>query len=204
MHLWCFLFFCFLISRINKLHFLDTGCENAKLWFQFKGCVTASRHNSAALTRTLAALFAYFDVRKTVITISTHSRPPRRLCCGDQSPWCGCRRGGPAARTGRTRTAHWSSSASHRNRLKYVKYLKKYHAHSPLTYSWTAWTCRCGCRAGSGRTPCRGRPPSRHSWTRDSWQLVTKDANGYKTAGVLSTRVRISVGMTVYRRLVSK
>ena len=81
---------------------------------------------------------------------------------------------------------------------------KKYHAHSPLTYSWTAWTCRCGCPAGSERTPCRGRPPSRHSWTRDSWQLVTKDANGYKTAGVLSTRVRISVGMTVYRRLVSK
>ena len=54
MHLWCFLFFCFLISRINKLHFLDTGCENAKLWFQFKGCVTASRHNSAARIRTLA------------------------------------------------------------------------------------------------------------------------------------------------------
>ena len=133
MHLWCFLFFCFLISRINKLHFLDTGCENAKLWFQFKGCVTASRHNSAARIRTLASLFSYFDVRKTVIMFSTHSRPPRRLCCGDQSPWCGCRRGGPAARTGRTRTAHWSSSASHRNHLKYVKYLKKFNKSLLLT-----------------------------------------------------------------------
>ena len=124
--------------------------------------------------RSLLCSHIFMSGRKTVIMFSTHSRPPRRLCCGDQSPWCGCRRGGPAARTGRTRTAHWSSSASHRNRLKYVKYLKKYHTHSPLTYSWTAWTGRCGCRAGSGRTPCRGRPPSRRSWTGDRLKMSMK------------------------------
>ena len=165
MHLWCFLFFCFLISRINKLHFLDTGCENAKLWFQFKGCVIASRHNSAARIRTLA-LCSHILMSGRLLSCSPLTLVPHEDSAAEINlPDVGVEGEVPL----RGLVVREPPIDLHQLHIVTVWntwniWKKTAHStHSPLTYSWTAWTGRCGCRAGSGRTPCRGRPPSRRS-----------------------------------------